>query len=82
MVDGGAGLAEGGAEDCAGVVEEVGTGLFPASFIGGTVMVEVTTAGPVVDGRVLTMTVPVDFGGPVRKMNIYIILKFFKTKKY
>lgn len=62
LVEGGAGLAEG--EE---VVVEGGTGLLPASFIGGTVMVEVTTAGPAVDGRVLTMTVPVDFGGAIRK---------------
>lgn len=50
-----------------GGVDGVGTDLLPASFIGGTVMVEVTTAGPADDGTVLTMTVPVDFAGAVRK---------------
>lgn len=61
LAEGGAGLREGGAGGSAGVLEAVGTDLLPVSFIGGTVMVEVTTAGPDVDGRVLTMTVPVDF---------------------
>lgn len=63
LAEGGAGLAEGGTGDCTGAVE----GLLPAGFIGGTVMVEVNTAGPADDGTVLTMTVPVDFGVAVRK---------------
>lgn len=78
LADDGAGLAEGGAglkideaEDCAGVVEEVEPGLLPESFIGGTVMVEVTTVGPDDDGRVFTMTVPVDFEGAMKTITVY-----------
>lgn len=74
LAEGEAGLAEGGAgleideaEDCAGVVEEVEPGLLPESFIGGTVMVDVTTVGPDDDGRVFTMTVPLDFEGAMKK---------------